>query len=83
MSRSKKKEPVTGWCNRSSDKPYKRQEHQRKRVMERGILSSVSLDDPDIGLMPDEKVFGDPCLSAKDGKHYIRDAKLAEKYMRK
>lgn len=72
MARSRRKSPFIGITNASSDKPYKRAEHQRERAK---VKVAIALGKD----VPSTKEFGDPWRSPKDGKQRIRN----RKYMRK
>lgn len=76
MSRSRRKTPIMAIAG-DTDKPFKVQEHQKQRSKVKALLKQ----DPEADL-PDEKEFGDPWDSMKDGKQWIRE-EIREKYMRK
>jgi len=76
MSRSRRKTPIMAIAG-DTDKPFKVQEHQKQRSRVKALLKQ----DPEADL-PDEKEFGDPWDSMKDGKQWLRE-EIREKYMRK
>lgn len=76
VSRSRRKTPIIGFAG-DTDKPFKVQEHQKQRSKVKVLLKS----DPEADL-PDEKEFGDPWDSMKDGKQWLRE-EIRDKYMRK
>ena len=69
MSRSYKRNAITGHTMAESDKAYKVQEHKRERSRVRTALNSA--DDFEEIILPDPKEFGDEWKSDKDGKHYV------------
>jgi len=66
MSRSRRKTPIIGITSASSDARFKKSEHARERVAVKVALAQGS--EP-----PSPRLFGDPCLSEKDGKQYLPD----------
>ena len=62
MARSRRKTPIAGVTTAASDKAFKTQEHRRARRALRTL--DLTVDD-----LPQEKQFGDPWRSDKDGKH--------------
>jgi len=69
MSRSYKRNAITGYTMAESDKPYKIQEHKRERAKVRTALNSC--DDFEDLLLPDSKEFGNEYNAPKDGKQYF------------
>lgn len=69
MSRSYKRNAITGHTIAESDKAYKQQEHRRERARVRTAL--MSADDYEELILPDTKEFGSEYKSPKDGKHYV------------
>lgn len=63
MSNSYRKTPIIGMTAARSDKRYKAAEHRRERAAVKVALQH----EKDV---PDPRLFGDPCLSEKDGKQY-------------
>ena len=66
MSRSRKKNPITGMTTAKSDKKFKQREHRRERTAVRDALAKGKD-------APSPKEFGDPAGSEKDGKQYLPD----------
>lgn len=69
MSRSKRKTPIVGVTTMPSDKPFKKQEHQRERSAVKAKLKHTVDGDS----LPPSKAFGDPWKGEKDGKQYLPD----------
>ena len=64
VSRSQKKVPIVAMTAAESDKRYKMAEHRRERAAVRAALAH--------GVEPaSPRLFGDPCLSDKDGKQFV------------
>lgn len=77
MSRSFRKSPWIGMTKVTSDKPFKRSEHQRERSAVKRALKAGKTP-------PSPRLFGDPWDSPKDGKQRIRSPNGAGKrWMRK
>ena len=68
MSRSRRPTPIRGVAG-DSDKWDKVRAHRQLRVAERAALAAGDFDQ-----LPDEKTFGDPWASNKDGKLRIEEA---------
>ncbi len=66
MSRSRKKTPITGITTADSDKPFKEAEHRRER---RAVRTAIKAGEP----IPDQREFGNPWTSEKDGKKWRTD----------
>lgn len=66
MSRSRKKNPITGIAVCDSEKSYKKEWHSRFRQIERARLKS----NPD-SVTTVEADASDPWRMGKDGKHYM------------
>jgi len=66
MSRSRKKTPITGITIAESDKPFKEAEHRRER---RVVRTAIKVGEP----IPDQREFGNPWASEKDGKQWLSD----------
>jgi hypothetical protein len=82
MSRSYKRNAITGRTMAESDKSYKQQEHRRERARVRTAL--MSADDHEELILPDAKEFGNAWNSNKDGKHYVPvSSKARTKILRK
>ena len=69
MSRSYKRNAITGYTMAESDKPYKIQEHKRERARVRTALNSC--DDFEELSLPDPKEFGNEYNAPKDGKQFV------------
>lgn len=69
MSRSYKRNAITGHTMAESDKTYKQQEHRRERARVRTSLCSA--DDLEEIILPDPKEFGNEYNAPKDGRHYV------------
>ena len=69
MSRSYKRNAITGNTMAESDKSFKRQEHRRERARVRTAL--MSADDFEEVILPDPKEFGNEWKAPKDGKQYV------------
>lgn len=69
MSRSYKRNAITGHTMAESDKAYKIQEHKRERSKVRTTINSC--DDFEQLILPDTKEFGNECSAPKDGHQYI------------
>ena len=69
MSRSYKRNAITGHTIAESDKVYKQQEHRRERARVRTAL--MSAHDYEELILPDTKEFGSENKSPKDGKQYV------------
>jgi hypothetical protein len=65
MSRSRKKNPITGTTTAETEKKYKTQEHQRERANVRTALANF---DEEADVLPDPDEFGNPWKGPKDGK---------------
>lgn len=65
MSRSRKKNPITGITTAETEKLFKQQEHQRERANTRTALANL---DPEGDVLPHPKQFGNPWAGPKDGK---------------
>lgn len=73
MTNSYRKMPIIGMTTAVSDKRFKAAEHRRERAAVKIALRQAN----DV---PDPRLFGDPCLSEKDGKQfYTGDPKLLRK----
>lgn len=73
MTNSYRKTPIIGMTTATSDKRFKKAEHSRER-------SSVKVALRQARDVPNPRLFGDPCLSEKDGKqYYTGDPKLLRK----
>lgn len=95
MGKSFKKTPIFGYSTSASDKSFKKQEHQRRRAFDRGILQQMSIDNAAYleDFVSSEKQFGNTWASNKDGKMYLDIDKYAhsdpgtyeffKKYLRK
>ena len=82
MSRSYKRNAITGHTMAESDKPYKIQEHKRERARVRTALNSC--DDFDELSLPDPKEFGNEYNAPKDGKQYVyKNRRERERTLRK
>jgi hypothetical protein len=68
MSRSVRKTPIIGIAG-DSDKSFKKAENKRKRAQVKVALNNA--DDLENVELPDEKEYGDPWASNKDGKQYL------------
>ena len=66
MSRSRKKNPVTGNTTAESEKAFKKREHKRERTSVKQALGQG--EEP-----PHTKTFGNPTDGDKDGKRYWPD----------
>lgn len=77
MSRSRKKNPITGITCAETDKPFKQKEHRRERRNTRTVLSTTA-DDTDARLHR-SPLYGDPWSSPKDGKQYWNNPKARRK----
>lgn len=75
MSRSRKKTPIFGLTTATTDKPFKLAEHRRERRVTKSTLVTES------DALPDQRHFGNPYASEKDGKRWY--AKAQPKDMRK
>lgn len=62
MSRSRKKNPITGITTAETEKKFKQQEHSRERAAVRDALRTEK------EVLPHPKEFGDPWDGPKDGK---------------
>jgi len=69
MSRSYKRNAITGHTIAESDKAYKQQEHRRERARVRTAL--MSDHDYEELVLPDAKEFGNEYNAPKDGKQYV------------
>lgn len=69
MSRSYKRNAITGHTMAESDKAYKVQEHKRERSRIRTALDSC--DDFEELILPDPKEFGNEYKAPKDGRQYV------------
>ena len=74
MSRSYRKTPIFGHVD-AREAWWKQAEHQRERHLVQQML------DQGEDVLPDEKKWGNPWSSPKDGKFYWGD--VPPKYMRK
>ena len=82
MSRSYKRNAITGHTIAESDKAYKQQEHRRERARVRTVL--MSADDYEELVLPDAKEFGNTYKAPKDGKQYVhKDHDERNKTLRK
>lgn len=66
MSRSFRRTPITGITTSATEKPYKKDEHQRERTAVRQVLHTTQ-DDASV---PHPKKYGNPWSGPKDGKRY-------------
>lgn len=80
MSRSRKKNPVTGITLAETEKEFKQQEHQRERARVRTALSNLGEDQE---VLPHPKEFGSPWAGPKDGKWYHGGTEYEGKAKRK
>lgn len=74
MSRSRKKNPITGMTTAETEKEYKRQEHQRERA---GVRAALADFDAEGEALPHPKEFGNPWAGPKDGKCIRKDDRKA------
>lgn len=80
MTNSFKKLPICGHTCAESDKSYKVQEHKRERRYVRQVLNDI-YDDDEFDI--DERDFGNPWASPKDGKQWVRRPERIYDAMRK
>jgi hypothetical protein len=80
VSRSYRKTPIIGMTgSRSSEREFKRQEHQRERSHLRNVINNVD-GDTDLWIKPRKK-FGNPWSGPKDGKTFWSE--MPDKFRRK
>ena len=80
MGKSYRKTLIIGNTSADSDKPYKKEFHKRTRSKTRYYIENEKWDMFDVN--SDVEIYNE-WDAPKDGKHYMHEKELQEKYLRK